>query len=101
MDVGSIPPVILGATRRGGGRDGLISSRLRRCDEPASYWPLHISILIPATTGGAISKRLCQRCHIIHDRPHHLQLRRVTYLLRRAVGDLFLGAYEAAATAYS
>jgi hypothetical protein len=37
-------------------------------------------------------KSLCQRCHVIHDRPHHLAQRRITYLLRRALGDLFLGS---------
>ena len=37
---------------------------------------------------------LCQRCHLIHDRPHHLARRRITYLLRRALGDLFLGPYS-------
>jgi hypothetical protein len=36
---------------------------------------------------------LCQRCHLTHDRPHHLAQRRITYLLRRASGDLFLGPY--------
>jgi hypothetical protein len=40
-------------------------------------------------------KSLCQRCHMIHDRPHHLAQRRITYLLRRALGDLFLGPYSA------
>ena len=40
-------------------------------------------------------KSLCQRCHMIHDRPHHLVRRRITYLLRRAFGDLFLGSYSA------
>ncbi|MBK8211448.1 MAG: hypothetical protein IPK78_17355 [Rhodospirillales bacterium] len=39
-------------------------------------------------------RSLCQRCHIIHDRSHHLSQRRITYLLRRAVGDLFLGPYR-------
>ena len=38
-------------------------------------------------------RSLCQRCHMIHDHPHHLAQRRITYLLRRAVGDLFLGPY--------
>jgi hypothetical protein len=38
-------------------------------------------------------KSLCQRCHLIHDRPHHRAQRRLTYLLRRALGDLFLGPY--------
>lgn len=36
---------------------------------------------------------LCQRCHLIHDRPYHLRRRRLHYLLRRALGDLFLGPY--------
>lgn len=35
----------------------------------------------------------CQRCHLIHDRPEHLRRRRLTYLRRRALGDLFLGPY--------
>ena len=39
-------------------------------------------------------KSLCQRCHMIHDRPHHLARRRITYLLRQAMGDLFLGPYR-------
>jgi hypothetical protein len=42
-------------------------------------------------------KSLCQRCHIIHDRPYHLAQWRLTYLLRRAIGDLFLGPYRRAA----
>ena len=37
--------------------------------------------------------RLCQRCHLTHDRPHHPTQRRITYLLRRALGDLFFGPY--------
>ena len=32
-------------------------------------------------------RSFCQRCHLIHDRPHHLARRRITYLLRRALGD--------------
>src|SRR3954453_19621584 len=39
-------------------------------------------------------RSLCQRCHLIHDQPHHLAQRRMTYLLRRALGDLFLGPYS-------
>ena len=39
-------------------------------------------------------KSPCQRCHMIHDRPYHLAQRRITYLLRRALGDLFLGPYS-------
>ncbi|MEN3794858.1 hypothetical protein [Fulvimarina sp. MAC3] len=37
---------------------------------------------------------LCQRCHMIHDRPHHLARRKITYLMRRAIGDLFSGRYR-------
>jgi hypothetical protein len=36
-------------------------------------------------------RALCQRCHMLHDRPHHLAQRRITYRQRLAVGDLFLG----------
>ena len=38
-------------------------------------------------------KSLCQRGYLIDDRPHHCAQRWITYLLRRALGDLFLGPY--------
>ena len=38
-------------------------------------------------------KSLCQRCHMLHDRPHHLRQRWITYRRRYALGDLFLGPY--------
>ena len=38
-------------------------------------------------------RALCQRCHMLHDRPHHLAQRWITYRRRSAVGDLFLGPY--------
>ena len=38
---------------------------------------------------------LCQRCHMLHDRPHHLVQRWLTYRRRWALGDLFLAVYEA------
>jgi hypothetical protein len=37
---------------------------------------------------------LCQRCHLRHDRAHHLAERRITYRRRLALGDLFLGVYR-------
>lgn len=37
----------------------------------------------------------CGRCHLSHDRREHLRLRRITYLQRRALGDLFSGPYPA------
>ena len=36
----------------------------------------------------------CQRCHLDHDRPWNLKKRRLTMLLRRALGDLFTGRYR-------
>lgn len=36
---------------------------------------------------------LCQRCHMLHDRPFHLAQRWLTYRRRWAIGDLFLGLY--------
>jgi hypothetical protein len=47
----------------------------------------------PANNRPRNLKSLCQRCHLIHDRPPHLARRRITDLLRRALGDLFLGLY--------
>lgn len=38
----------------------------------------------------------CQRCHILHDRDEHLRRRQLTYLARRALGDLFSGTYPIA-----
>ncbi len=46
-------------------------------------------------------KSLCQRCHMLHDRPYHLAQRWVTYRRRSAVGDLFFGPYKATALAVS
>jgi hypothetical protein len=40
-------------------------------------------------------KSLCQRCHMLHDRPHHLAQRWLTYRRRWASADLFLGQYGA------
>jgi hypothetical protein len=40
-------------------------------------------------------RALCQRCHMLHDRPHHLAQRWITYGRRLAAGDLFLGPYPA------
>jgi hypothetical protein len=39
-------------------------------------------------------RALCQRCHLDHDRPHHQARARLTVLMRRALGDLFLGPYR-------
>ena len=39
---------------------------------------------------------LCQRCHMLHDKDEHLRRRRLTYLARHALGDLFTGPYPRA-----
>jgi hypothetical protein len=36
----------------------------------------------------------CQRCHLAHDRAWHLLQRWITYRLRYARADLFLGPYR-------
>jgi hypothetical protein len=48
----------------------------------------------PANNEAANLKALCQRCHILHDRTHHLAQRRITYRRRSALGDLFFGPYS-------
>jgi len=39
--------------------------------------------------------RALSTLHMLHDRPHHLAQRWITYCRRSAVGDLFLGPYPA------
>lgn len=39
-------------------------------------------------------RALCQRCHMLHDREEHLRRRRISFLLTRAMGDLFEGPYS-------
>ena len=46
----------------------------------------------PANNGLRNLRSFCQRCHLTHDRPHHLAQRRITYLLPR-LGRLVLGPY--------
>ncbi len=38
-------------------------------------------------------KALCQRCHMLHDRPEHQRRRLMTLRMRKAIGDLFAGQY--------
>ncbi len=42
----------------------------------------------PQKNDAANLMALCQRCHIPHDKAEHLRRRRLTYLARRALGDL-------------
>jgi len=48
----------------------------------------------PANSSPRNLKALCQRCHLRHDLADNLRRRRITYRLRRALGDLFLGPYR-------
>ena len=47
----------------------------------------------PMNSAPSNLKSLCQRCHMLHDRPYHLAQRWLTYRMRWAIGDLFLGPY--------
>ena len=47
----------------------------------------------PANNRLANLKCLCQRCHMLQDRPFHLAQRWLTYHRRWAIGDLFFGRY--------
>ena len=41
-------------------------------------------------------KAFCQRCHLLYDREEHRRRRWLTLRMRKALGDLFLGAYPQA-----
>ena len=47
----------------------------------------------PANNRLSNLRSLCQRCHMLHDRPFHLAQRWLTYHRRLAIGDLFHGRY--------
>jgi hypothetical protein len=48
----------------------------------------------PARSGRRNLRAWCQRCHFAHDRAWHLLQRWITYRLRYARADLFLGPYR-------
>jgi hypothetical protein len=48
----------------------------------------------PANNRSRNLKAWCQRCHLLHDRAYHRRQARITYRLRRALGDLFDGPYQ-------
>ena len=56
-----------------------------------------------STVNAVVSKRFAKRqqmqwtrrgAHMLHDRPHHLVQRWITYRRRYALADLFFGSYE-------
>ena len=47
----------------------------------------------PANSAPSNLKSLCQRCHMLHDHSYHRTQRWLTYRMRWAIGDLFLGPY--------
>ena len=48
----------------------------------------------PSNSSPKNLKALCQRCHIIYDRPEHRRRRHHTLFRRKALGDLFTGPYR-------
>jgi hypothetical protein len=48
----------------------------------------------PSNSAPSNLKSLCQRCHMLHDRPYHMAQRWLTYRMRWAIGDLFTGTYS-------
>ena len=48
----------------------------------------------PARSGPRNLRAWCQACHFAHDRAWHLLQRWITFRLRYARGDLFLGPYQ-------
>ncbi len=48
----------------------------------------------PANNRLANLRALCQRCHMLHDREEHRRRRWLTFRMRKAIGDLFLGRYS-------
>ena len=64
---------------------------------PRWCWRRRISTTTPAHCGRRHRnvRALCQRCHLLHDRPEHRRRIRLTLRRRRALGDLFSGPYSA------
>ena len=58
------------------------------------FWRRRIATTTRRTISRAILVALCQRCHLAQDRGEHQRRRRLTLLQRKAIGDLFLGAYS-------
>jgi hypothetical protein len=48
----------------------------------------------PSNNGPRNLAALCQRCHMLHDRDEHRRRRWLTFRMRKAMGDLFLGRYS-------
>lgn len=88
-----------GRWRDGHGRPVRLSASVLTCDEPG----LRVTTVIlstahldhdPSNNDGRNLKALCQRCHLLHDREEHRRQRTLTYRLRWALGDLFMGPYR-------
>jgi hypothetical protein len=70
--------------REGLGTTKVVLAAAHLDHDPSRCGPRHRSV-----------KALCQRCHLLHDRPEHRRRIRLTLLRRRALGDLFAGPYPA------
>ena len=82
-----------GATAAAARSPALLWPSSSRSGPPRWCWRRRISTTIPAHCGRRHRnvKALCQRCHLLHDRPEHRRRIRLTLRRRRALGDLFSG----------
>jgi len=99
---GSVPQPLVYVAERRAWRDG--RGRVVPC--PADTAPVRTTRVVltaahldhdPAHCGRRHRnvRALCQRCHLLHDRPEHRRRIRLTLRRRRALGDLFSGPYPA------
>ncbi len=87
----------VGAWRDGRGKS--LTELPKLDDLTASLWTTRVVLATAhrnhdtANDAGANLAAFCQRCHMIHDRPEHRRRRWRRLFRRRALGDLFRGAY--------
>ena len=90
-----------GGTPISGGTGGEICVPLPSAPFSTSSATIHVILAAahldndPGNSSWRNLKCLCQRCHMLHDRPYHRAQRWLTYRMRWALGDLFTGPYPA------
>ena len=84
----------------GGMRSGRLGAAARASGSGACCRPTARVVLAtahldhdPTNNDAANLTALFQHGHLLHDKAEHLRRRRLTYLARRAIGDLFTGPY--------
>ena len=87
-----------GSWRTGRGR--LLQRRIPKAEQLASLKATRVVLATAHRDHDPTNNRprnlvaFCQRCHLFHDREEHQRRRRLTLLRRKALGDLFSGAYR-------